>query len=101
MVAGLILALIHNLERRNEMKKFTLIILVFVWVMLGACRREVGSRTTTVTEPTISLATIEATIPLITPEQLPKPEEVRLGDPSAASSEWGFMPKYRIVYYGI
>ena len=81
------------------MKKFVALLIAVITLGFASCSQHSEplptDETSTSTAP-IS-ATVETTIPLISPDQLPKPNEIKLRD---QSMYWEDDQKYRSVYYG-
>jgi len=84
------------------MKKLFALVLAMNALLLSSCNQQGTKETTSSTEETmitVTTSATETTIPQITPDQLPKPDEIRLKDDHYAWYE-GFVPKYRSIYFG-
>ena len=79
------------------MKKYTVLLLAMIALALSACKQQNEPPPIIEMLETTSSAT-ETTIPLITPDQLPIPDEIKLRNESIM---WENDSKYRSVYYGM
>ena len=82
------------------MKKLFALVLCMSALLFYSCNQQgIDETSIATTETTILMSTSEreTTIPLMTPDRLPKPDELKLRDQSII---WEDDPKYRAAYYG-